>query len=188
MPANTSGEHNFSAEVQAIKDNSSQVLQQIYTDNYSAAERYILQNNGSTEEAKDIFQEAFIAVWKNIQLEKFVPQNEQSLKAYLFQVSRNKWISHLRSSAYKKTAPLKYDAQETADDEPNDTASEYISAISKNMQKLGENCRDVLTRFYYEKESLRTIAAFFGWTEATARNNKYRCIEKLRNLLKNEKI
>jgi len=188
MPANFMGNNNFSEQVQAIRDNSGQVLQQLYTDNYSAAERYILQNNGSIEEAKDVFQEAFIAVWKNIQLEKFIPQNEQSLKAYLFQVSKNKWISYLRSSAYKKTTALKYDAVEVPDDDSNEGANEYISAVAKNIVKLGENCREVLTRFYYEKESLRTIAAFFGWTEQTARNNKYRCIEKLRSLLKTEKF
>jgi RNA polymerase sigma factor (sigma-70 family) len=188
MPANIKKDQDFSLQVQAIKDNSHQVLQQLYTDNYNATERYILQNNGTEEEAKDTFQETFIAVWRNIQLGKFIPQNENSLKAYIFRVSRNKWISHLRSSGYKNTVSLKADWIETAEEEAGDARQEHIAAVATNLEKLGENCRQVLTRFYYEKESLRTIAAFFGWTEATARNNKYRCIDKLRSLLKTEKI
>lgn len=169
----------------AVKNNDGPALMQLYQDNYKAVERYILQNSGTADDAKDIYQEAFVAVWRNIQLDKFTPQHEGSLTAYILQISRNKWISHLRTSAIKNTLPLQFDATDTAD-EPTEEETDHIEMVAIHFKKLGDNCKELLSRFYYKKESLRSIGNSFSWTEATAKNNKYRCLEKLRKLLKNQ--
>ncbi|RYD82846.1 MAG: sigma-70 family RNA polymerase sigma factor [Sphingobacteriales bacterium] len=76
--------------------------------------------------------------------------------------------------------------QSEVEDEPAEETKD-IAQVAENFKKLGANCRQLLTDFYFKKESLRTIAANFKWTEATAKNNKYRCIEKLKILLKSNK-
>ena len=63
----------------AIKANDEAALKNLYKDNYYKIEMYVLNNNGTSEDAKDIYQEAFIAVWRNIQLDKFYPENENAL-------------------------------------------------------------------------------------------------------------
>lgn len=171
----------------AIKISSPGILQQLYTDNYPAIENYIINNNGSAAEAKDIFQEAFVAVWRNVQLDKFDPKNKNEFAAYLFRVCKNKWISFLRSASYKNVRPLEKETEEIAAEEITAEEQNYLAAVMDSFKKLGDNCQELLTRFYYKKESLRKIADQFEWTEATARNNKYRCIEKLRHLLKDLK-
>ncbi|MBC7933886.1 MAG: sigma-70 family RNA polymerase sigma factor [Rhizobacter sp.] len=186
MPADSFPNSKFLQQLEAIKNNSEPHLRELYRYNYKTVEKYVVQNSGTADEAKDIFQEAFIAVWRNIQLEKFIPQTENSLNAYIFQVSKNKWISYLRSAMHKKTIGLSgQEEKEMEVEEINVADKDQLDAIAENIHKLGDNCREILKRFYYNKESLRAIAAIFNWTEATARNNKYRCIEKLRNLLKN---
>ena len=50
------------------------------------------------------------------------------------------------------------------------------------FKKLGKECKELLEVFYFEKKSLREIAAQFNIGEASARNKKYRCIQKLRSL------
>jgi RNA polymerase sigma factor (sigma-70 family) len=170
----------------AIKANDDAALKSLYENNYYKTEKYVLMNNGSIEQAKDIYQEAFIAVWRNIQLDKFNPENESAVAGYLYQIARNKWVDHLRSNQYKKSTPLSNLAnrlpEETAEEEDNG----YIDDVVKQFKQLGENCREVLTLFYYKKESMKTIAKLFDWTEATARNNKYRCLQRLRELLKKQ--
>ena len=160
-------------------------LKSLYHNNYHKVEKYILNNSGTYEQAQDIFQEAFIAVWRNIQLEKFYPANETALDGYLFTIAKNKWLDHLRSSEHKKVVPMNsHAANITQDDGLAEDENEYIAAVKKNFVQLGDNCKEVLTRFYYHKESMRAIAKTFDWTEATARNNKYRCLQRLRELLK----
>lgn len=174
---------NFAAEVRAIRHNDDKALRSLYIGNYRQAEKYILQNSGSRDEARDIFQEAFIAVWRNIQLDRFAPENENSLNNYLMQVVKNKWLDHLRSARHRMTVPLTTDHTEEEINILPAEQQQKIHRIKLHFQELGEMCREVLKRFYYRNESLREISAAFNWTEATARNNKYRCMQKLKELL-----
>ena len=174
-------------QIEAIKADDNRVLKALYQDNYPKIEKFIIANNGSADEARDIFQEAFLACWRNIQLDKFIPENDSALSGYLYRIARNKWMDHLRSGRYLKTVPL----VEEQVDEPEDLAVApdqqiYLEAVRENFKKLGQSCQEVLTRFYFKKESMGTIAKAYDWTDATARNTKYRCLQKLKDFLKNK--
>lgn len=162
------------SQLSAIRANDEKVLKLLYRENYPQVEKYVLANNGTAEEAKDIFQEAFIATWRNIQLGKFT---EGSLEAYLFRIAKNKWIDYLRINKRMHKVPLTDEIPET-----NETAvtEELLKKIKENFRLLGDLCRDVLERFYFYRQSMQTIAGALKWTEATARNNKYRCLQQLR--------
>jgi DNA-directed RNA polymerase specialized sigma24 family protein len=57
-------------------------LKEIYSKNYPSVEAYINQNSGSSDDAKDIFQEAITAAWLNAK-EGITPQDETSLSGYI---------------------------------------------------------------------------------------------------------
>jgi len=174
----------FTSQLNAIKANDEKTLQQLYSAVYPNVEHYILLNSGTTDQAKDIFQEAFIAMWRNVQLGKFQPQGENSITAYLFQIAKNKWMDHLRSANVNKTVSLKENHQDLMTFESyNDKDTERLASIKESYKKLGNSCKELLTRFYYKKQSLKEIADALEWTEATAKNNKYRCMERLRNMM-----
>jgi len=175
--------HEAYSQLEAIKANDELALKEFYDANFYKVESFILDNSGSRQQAKDIFQEAFIATWRNVQLGKFIPQSATSLNGYLYQIARNKWLTHLSSSHVTRVVPLK-ESMEFEEDESFVEKDKYIEEVKKHFKHLGANCKDLLSRFYYLNESLREIANAFGWTEATARNNKYRCIQKLKSLLK----
>ncbi len=171
-------------QINAIKANDEKILKALYQNNYYKVENYILNNNGSADQAKDIYQEAFIVLWRNIQLDKFHAQNKTALAGYLYQISKNKWMDYLRSSHHKKITTLNDETNGLQAEVLPEEENNYIIAVKNNFNHLGENCKEVLTRFYYKKEPLKVIARRFDWTEATARNNKYRCLQRLRELLK----
>jgi len=186
MQPDTFSQHtNSFQQLGAIKANDEQTLQHLYQNGYAKVEKYVLNNKGSAEQAKDIYQDAFIAVWRNIQLDQFVPRNETALSGYLYQVAKNKWIDYLRSAHHKNTVsvnelPNEYEPVEELPKEQQ----EYLSGIMAGFRQLAPNCKEVLTRFYYRNETMKTIAEAMEWTEATARNNKYRCLERLREMVK----
>lgn len=174
--------------VDAIKANDQLVLKQLYHKNYKKIEIYILQNNGSMPQAKDTYQEAFLAVYQNIKADKFVPTNDTALQGYLYQIAKNKWRDYLRSSQYKKTTGLQEDFHQADDASGIDGIDEHqendkkLDATMNAFGKLGADCKDLLTRFYFNKKSLREIASDLKLEEASARNKKYRCIQKLREI------
>lgn len=171
--------------LRAIGENNPVVLEKIYREHYHKAEQHILNNSGTKDDAKDIYQQAFTILWRNVQLDKLNSQNVESIAGYLFKIVKHKWIDYLRT-AYAKhrfnivepDSILKI--EEDLYDEEQDAK---FKIIKTHFQKLGEACKEVLTDFYFKKTSLKTIAKRMGWTETTARNNKYRCIEKLRIMI-----
>lgn len=174
--------------INAIKANDSVVLKTFYTTNYYKVEALVLKNNGTKEHAKDIYQDAFIAVWNNIKNGTFIPQNESALQGYLYQIAKNKWMDVLRSSQFKKTKfiddtlPLA-DTTEEQTNENNDVEKQNLKHTMAIFKTFGSPCKELLTAFYFEKESLRDIAKKLQIEENTARNKKYRCMEKLRELI-----
>ncbi len=169
----------------AIKANDEAVIRQLYADNYPAIAQFVSKNNGSSDDAQDIYQEAFLTLWRNIQLNKFQAGESSSISAYLYQVARNKWIDQLRA---RKTKPMVALVDERMAEIPEDGVSQdthqYLDAVKNGFSSLGSKCRDLLNRFYYRKQSLREIASELNWTEPTAKNNKYRCLQELRTLVK----
>ena len=67
-------------------------------------------------------------------------------------------------------------------DEVGDMEEEYerIKKLETVFQKLGDACRTLLQMFYYKKSSLKEVAEVMGITEKTAKNNKYRCMQSLK--------
>jgi RNA polymerase sigma factor (sigma-70 family) len=176
------------AQSNAIKANDEAVLKSLYENNYQGVEKYVLSNSGTVDQAKDVYQEAFIAVWRNIQLDKFYPESENALIAYLYQIARNKWTDYLRSKHYKKNTSLNDLVHKLPEEIEEDEDDRFIGNVKIYFEKLGENCKEVLTRFYYKKQSMKKIASRFGWTDASARNNKYRCLQKLREIMKKQTL
>lgn len=162
--------------------NDELALKKVYADHYPAVEKYILNNSGTHDDAKDVFQESFLAFWRNVQLGRFEAGHAHAVGGYLMRIARNKWIDTLRKNKKMKTNALADDyVDDPADPALSEEEEQYLGLIKSHYQKMGEPCKSLLHRFYFKKEKLKQIASYFSWTEATAKNNKYRCLQKLRN-------
>ncbi|MDN3494059.1 RNA polymerase sigma factor [Winogradskyella bathintestinalis] len=172
----------------AIQDNDPIILKKIYRYNYPKIEIFILKNNGSKDQAKDIYQEAFLAVWQNVKQNKFRPQSETSINSYIYAIAKNKWLDVLRSQGYKKTivtSRLKHfeiKAEEYNDIDDDILKDKRLEDVMHAFKNLGEACKSLLRKFYFEKKSLNLIAEELALNAASTRNKKYRCMQKLREI------
>ena len=98
----------------------------------------------------------------------------------------------MRSEKNKKMVPtskingsaILHSAHET--DEEYAEMDEKINKVMMAFNKIGKECKVLLTRVYFEKKSMKDIGAELNLDAASARNKKYRCMQKLRELA-NEK-
>ncbi len=164
--------------------NDETALEGIYNQCFPRARDYILKNSGSYEQALDVYQESFLALWRNIKDGKFNPKTFDDISGYLSIIVRNKWIDNLRSFHHKKMIHEDdMSGYNLVEEEWSGDEKELIALIKIAFGKLGEKCRNLLTRYYYEKQRISAIASELNYTEATVRNNKYRCIRKLREIV-----
>lgn len=171
----------------AFLTNKEEPLKQFYMTQFPKTKYYILKSGGSLENAKDVFQEAYFICWKKLSMEKFMPKNPAEIEAYFFTIAKNKWIDQIRSATKNKTISIDTKMPHLTEDETGgflelENKEKQMAITLEAFEKLGQGCKDLLTQFYFEKLSIRTIAAALNMEEASAKNKKYRCIQKLKEL------
>lgn len=163
-------------------------LKHLYVNNFAPVKNYILHNNGTVEQAKDVYQDAFMTTWQYLKTNGFNESSPGSVNGFLVRVAKNKWLDYLRSSTYKKTTFLTEKIMENTENEVlnfadgQDEDDARLKRIHDAFRNLGDECKSVLINFYFHKKSMKEIAMLINIDEASARNKKYRCMQKLREL------
>ncbi len=161
------------------------MLQKIYEVNFHKTQSYIITNSGTVDEAKDIYQEAFLVLWQKLRSGELDTRDTERINAFLYRVARNKWIDHLRSKEFSSKSYLDdsfYDALEASDIEADKEWESKVNRVGVWIQKLKPDCRKLLTGFYFYRMSMRVLAQQFDIDEASVKNKKYRCMERLKQL------
>jgi len=173
----------FNSTVVLIKKNDTTTLKKLYKTNFAKVKRYVLKNSGDEQQAKDVYQEAFVAMWRNIKNDRFSAESETAINGYLFQIAKYKWLDHVRSAKYKNTTfinrDIEYDEPEI---EMDDLKNKKIKILMECIGNLGERCQTLLKLFYFERKPYKEIAQILSMDEASARNAKYRCQEQLKKM------
>ena len=164
--------------------NDEKVLEKTYQHNFKIVRNYILKNNGSEADAKDIFQESMLVAWLNLKEGKFIVQNEFSLSAYIYKISKFKWLDKLKSKSMKMTQRMGEMEYEDMDAElaGYSEAEGRINYLNGLYNQLDAKCQDVLNRYYFEKKGLEEIAIEMEYDAGSIRTIKYRCMQKLRKM------
>ena len=166
-----------------IVANDTATIKLVYKDNYPIIQNFILSNNGDSDEAKDIFQEALIVLYQNAQLPTF--ELSCKISTYLYAVSRRLWLKRLQQQS--KKSPLKETVEQNIavedDVEMHETQNIQLTNMHSALSKLGEPCKSLLEAYYFNKQHMNTIAETFGYTNAdNAKNQKYKCLLRLKKM------
>ncbi|MBL7699376.1 MAG: RNA polymerase sigma factor [Chitinophagaceae bacterium] len=153
----------------------------IYEQHFYSLSSYIEQNQGTREDAEDIFQEVILTFISLIQQNKF--RGESSVKTFLFSINRNTWLNELKKRGRKLKREEKFSSSMSVA-EPE--IEKYISnresrkLIFDTIENLGELCRKILLAFYYENLSITEILTHLDYqNEQVVRNKKAKCMKSL---------
>lgn len=171
-----------------------QILELLKGNNFTKASRklyayfpvvtkMVLKNNGSKQDAEDIYQEALIILFRKVQDKNFVLTS--SLNTYLYSVCRYLWNDTLRKQNKKiEFEKVESVIPETEIEQDGRQESEYRIA-EKAFQSIGEKCKELLVLFYHKNLGFKQIAKQLEFaSENVAKNQKYRCLEKAKDNLK----
>ena len=158
-------------------------VETIYKDNYNMVQSLVINNNGTAQEAKDIFQEAMIVLLEKARSGTF--ELNCQIKTYVYSVCRRIWLKKLQQynrysnevESMVATVPVEDDIEEY---EKRD--QEFVM-MEKAIGSLGEPCKSLIEAFYIQKRNMQDIASQFGYTNAdNAKNQKYKCLMRLKKL------
>jgi RNA polymerase sigma factor (sigma-70 family) len=176
-------EINEKALLQGLARNERKSVETIYRENYNMIQALIINNNGSTDEAKDVFQEAMIVLYEKVRSGSF--ELNCQIKTYLYSVCRRLWLKRLQHLS-RYSAPvenLEWVIPVEEEIEEHEQRNAEFDMMNKAITSLGEPCKSLLEAYYLQKRTMQDIAASFGYTNAdNAKNQKYKCLVRLKKI------
>lgn len=160
-----------------IQSGDESALDYLYKKNYRAMIGLVLRNNGTEQEARDIFQDALIVFWQKAVSPDF--ELTSKISTYLYSVCQNLWRKELER---KK----KFEDSDHEDSEENNLEQqEMIQIVHDCIDLLGDSCKEVLTLYYFDGLSMDKIAEKMGLANSdTAKTKRYKCKKKLDSLIR----
>lgn len=151
--------------------------------------RLILKVVQSPEEARDLYQEAFLKVYRS--LARF--RSDSRFSTWLYRVVMNVCFDYLRRQKARYEVQGAEDEnsdtdffQAIADDQPGRDpdralrAGEIRQRIERALTRLGPRERMVFELRHFQGLKLRAIGELCGTSEETAKNSLFRATQKLR--------
>lgn len=170
--------------IEGVLQGKPEALNVLYKLYFPVIHKFILNNNGTDEEAKDVYQEGIIAVYQNIQKGTF--KQESKLKTYLYSICRRIWLTELKKKG-NFTGKIqdyenKLEVPPEVEAEMNDNHEEY-KLMNNCLAQLGEPCQTILHDFYISRLSMQDIADKMNYTNMeNAKTQKYKCLQRLKKL------
>ena len=158
-------------------------MEHVYKTYYPTVRSLILDNNGTENDAEDLFQDAMIVLYSKVRNKEF--ELTCSLKTYLYSIARNLWLNKLKQNS--KYTLVNHDTEYielgTEELKTLDVNPRY-KRIMEQFAHIGESCKEVLLMFYFHRMSMYAIANDMGFAnEQVAKNKKSRCLKKLKHLV-----
>ena len=176
-------ELNESALLRGLAQNDSKAVETLYKSHFSMVQHFVENNNGSFDDARDIFQEAMIALYEKVQSDSFVLTCQ--IKTYLFSICKHLWLKRLQQMG-KYSSPLSLEEESIsveADMEEFKQKDAAFAIMDRALNSLGEPCKSLLEGYYLNKKGMQELASQFGYTNAdNAKNQKYKCLMRLKKL------
>ena len=176
-------ESNEKALLLGLAQSDKKAIETIYKENYNMIQSLILSNSGSTDDAKDIFQETMIVLYERVRSGTF--ELNCLIKTYVYSVSRRLWLKRLQQmnryapslDGLHETVPVEEEVEE------HERMNNEFEMMNKAIGSLGEPCKSLLEAYYLEKKNMQEIALSFGYTNAdNAKNQKYKCLMRLKKI------
>ena len=147
----------------------------------------------SPEDARDVYQEAFLRVYRNLHTFRF----DCSFHTWLYRIVTNICLDQLRKRKVRKEEPAVVETSEGAIDRTE--GFEEVSAaanpervtwnrqlgqrIDRALEELTPRERMVFELRHYQGLRLRNIGEILGTSEEAAKNCFFRATQKMRTLL-----
>ncbi|MDF1699323.1 MAG: sigma-70 family RNA polymerase sigma factor [Saprospiraceae bacterium] len=161
------------------------VINYLYDEIGPKVKQYIISKGGSAEEANDIFQEGIVSAFINIKSGKYQRSDTTKFTTYLTQICKYKWYDTLKSAHKSKGGGEMIDVPDDANIVEAMELSERYSILHELIDQLGGQCKEILQRFYWQKESIDEISKALKMVPASVKNGKYRCMQKLKESAQN---
>lgn len=172
--------------IEALRNGDNQLLELLYQKHAPMVSRWVKQNSGSAADARDVFQEAILALYNKACDSSYVLNC--AIGGLLFQICKNKWIDQIRKRGNDQKVRIaelaRYDNEMATTSQIEAIEEEEIrqGKLEKAFSHLSELCQQLL-KYYSEGLKAESIRLKLGMENVnTLYRRKNACTERWRIL------
>ncbi len=170
--------------VSDLKNHNNAAYNLLYSFYYPTIERFVKRNSGTSDDAKDVFQETIIVLLDKVPKEDFVLTS--SIKTYIFAVASNIWLKRLRDA--KKLTKLEddFDLEDLSFStwEQKEESKVKHNLIQRMLNKVTRHCYHFLAKTFLSGATREKLIEEMGYRNShTFDNQKYKCLEQARKTI-----
>ena len=123
------------------------VVEQIYRQNYPIIQSLVINNNGTIDDAADVFQESMIVLFEKAKQPDF--ELNCLIKTYLYSVARRLWLKRLQQmQRFGRASDLALETVSVDEDlEAHEKKQKDFSLMDAAMAKIGEPYKTILEAY-----------------------------------------
>lgn len=170
-----------------LKSEQSKAFEMLYSDMFQSVSRFVINNNGSIDDAEDVFQEAMLVLVYKIRSNEF--RLSASIGTYVRAVCKFVWLKRLRQSKniVSIDAWSQYNDKEL--EEVILAEAAYKGKLQKYLHKISKHCQMFIDEVYFQGKTIEQIQQQYGYsTKHNALNQKYKCLEQIRRVKNQDKV
>lgn len=168
--------------VDALRNGEASAFEELYARYFKMAASFVQKNQGSDDDARDIFQETLFILVKKLRQADF--QLTAKLGTYLYSIIRHLWLKRLKKKGRFQLAPQDDQEEKIAITDNEIEVKEQFERkhelMADVLETLKEDCRKIILKSFYEKRSHKEIAEIMGYTAQFVRVKLHRCMERFR--------
>ena len=171
--------------LEGLRAGDREATDQIYARCYNQVRVMIDKASGSSEDARDVFQDAMLALYRRLQQGDF--ELSCKLSSYVQVMCRNLWRTKLRDT--RMTTATEQIDNEVVDLDPRVIKQiedrEKRNLMYKHFDALSDDCRQILEMFF-SKVPMAKIAEVLETSEGYIKKRKYVCKTRLMDQIRND--
>jgi RNA polymerase sigma factor (sigma-70 family) len=172
--------HTDQRYVNALVQNDTLVIREIYEKYSGKIMQYVIDNNGSKDDAADIFQEALIAIYRQAKQKQL--QLTCPFEPFLLLICKRQWLNELKK---RNRRPVTKELDDVSIGEDVYALAEQLQQYDKKMQlflqclnELGAICREIIQKCLSGQDQ-EQIALQLNMKYGYLRKKKSECMASL---------
>jgi len=171
--------------ITALLHNDARLIHEIYKKCAGRVKSFVTFNNGTADDAEDIFQEALVDIYNQAKYKDL--QLSCPLEPFLLLICKRKWLNMLKKKSLLPVTNSEDDVLLVGEDtfeqaerleEETDKAGRFALAF----EKLGERCKEII-QWSMQGEAQEKVAEALGVTYGYLRKKKSECMASLIKLI-----
>lgn len=160
--------------------NDQKVVKHIYAQVLPMVKRYVTKNNGSTDDAMDIFHDALMTYYEQVLNGQF--DEKYKTFGYIYRLSVFRWINKCKKDKNMTLVADFPDIEQVFD--RRQSTKEGLMIINEVFGQLGDKCAEILHYTIFTEILMEDIMLKMGFSSIDAtRMQHMRCKQKLLKII-----